>query len=95
MKTRFSALMMTFLMLVSLSAVAVSAAIPDGDGTNGYDRNPTPPEQDVSTVSRTYDPASVKSSMEVTLIRILSEMMPWQAQLRLINCSVKVQWVGP
>ena len=57
---------MTFLMLVSLSAVAVSAAIPDGDGTNGYDRNPTPPEQDVSTVSRTYDPASVKSSMEVT-----------------------------
>ena len=65
MKTRFSALMMTFLMLVSLTGVAVSAAIPDGDGTNGIDRNPTPPEQDVSVVSRTYDPASVKSNMEV------------------------------
>lgn len=66
MKTRFSALMMTFLMLVSLSAVAVSAAIPDGDGTNGIDRNPTPPEQDASVVIRTYDPASVKSGMEIT-----------------------------
>ena len=66
MKNAFSALMMTFVMLLSLSAVAVSAAIPDGDGTNGIDRNPTSPEQDVSVVTRTIDMASATSSMEVT-----------------------------
>lgn len=66
MNNRFSALMMTFLMLISLSIAGVTAAIPDGDGNNGIDRNPTPPEQDATDASRTYDPASVKSNLELT-----------------------------
>ncbi len=57
---------MTALMLCSLLIAGVAAEIPDGDGTNGIDRNPTPPEQDRSDLSRVYDPVNAQSSQTLT-----------------------------
>ena len=70
MNTRFAALMMTSLMLLSIGLA--SAAVPDGDfyATNedarGIDRNPTSPEVDSTSVTRTYDPVAVNSNVEMT-----------------------------
>ena len=70
MNTRFAALMMTSLMLLSIGLA--SAAVPDGDfyATNedarGIDRNPTSPEVDSTSVVRTYDPVAVNSNVQMT-----------------------------
>ncbi len=66
MKNSRSALFMTALMLTSLLIAGVAAEIPDGDGVDGIDRNPTPPEQDRTDTSRVYDPVNAQSSQTLT-----------------------------
>ena len=53
---------MTALMLFSLLISGVVAEVPDGDGVNGIDRNPTAPEQDRTGLERVYDPVNAQSS---------------------------------
>lgn len=65
MNNRLSALMMTFLMLLSLSLAGVTAAIPNADGNNGPIIDGAP-EQDATNAARTYDAASVQSNLELT-----------------------------
>jgi hypothetical protein len=70
MNTRFAALTMTLIMLLSIGLA--SAAIPDGDfyadadAAKGIDRNPTPPEVDSTGIARTYDPVSTHSNVAMT-----------------------------
>lgn len=53
---------MTALMLFSMLIAGVAAEVPDGDGVNGIDRNPTAPEQDRTALERVYDPVNAQSS---------------------------------
>ncbi len=61
------ALTLTVLFLASVMIGLVSAEVPDGDGTTGIDRNPTPSEQDGVSISRDYDGQNVMSKDTLTI----------------------------